>query len=144
MDTLGKRLELLRNLLGEKRGKKKVPQEEMAKIVGVDKQTWWRYENNQREPDIGFLQNLVQKVNVNPLWLLTGKGMMFVEQLSGTWHVAEASAPYGNLTEEEREIIELLREDPELTGLCKKVLKNRKAFQDALAELQKLPDPSAT
>jgi transcriptional regulator with XRE-family HTH domain len=144
MDTLGKRLELLRNLLGEKRGKKKVPQEEMARIVGVDKQTWWRYENSQREPDIGFLQNLVQKVKVNPLWLLTGKGMMFVEQLPGTLHVAETSAPYGDVSPEEREIIELLRGDPELTGLCKKVLKNRKAFRDALAELQKLPDPSKT
>ena len=70
--------------------------------------------------------------------------MMFVEQLSGTVHVAEASAPYGNFSQEEREIIELLREDPELIGLCKKLLKNRKAFQDALAELQKLSDPSET
>jgi transcriptional regulator with XRE-family HTH domain len=144
MDILGKRLELLRNLLGERRGVKKISQEEMATIAGVDKQTWWRYENNQREPDVGFLQNLVQKVNVNPLWLLTGNGTTFVEPLSETLHVAEPSVPYGDVTQEEREIIELLREDPELTRLCKKVLKNRKAFQDALAELQKLPDPSKT
>ena len=69
---------------------------------------------------------------------------MFVGKLEASAvGVAEPPAPYG-LTAKEKEIIELLRESPELEGLCLKLLGSRKAFKEALEELQKTPEPEKT
>jgi transcriptional regulator with XRE-family HTH domain len=143
MEDFNKRLKLLRKKLGEKKGKKRFIQSEMAQLVGVDKQTWWRYENTSRSPDADVLQKLVQSVNLNPLWLLTGEGEMFVDQckeceIKG---VPEASAPYG-LTLKGREILELLRENPEDEDLILRLLKGKKAVKESLAGLQRDLDPS--
>ncbi len=59
---------------------------------------------------------------------------------ASTMGVAEPVAQYG-LTVKEREIIELLRENPELEEICLKLLGSRKSFKEAFAELQKIPDP---
>lgn len=140
MGDLGKRLELLRNLLGERRGKKRITQEEIAKIVGVDKQTWWRYENNQRALDMGILQKLVKATDVSPLWLLLGEGEIFMNQQMAALGVAEASAHYG-LTDDERQILELLRANPRIIRPVLKLLLSGRGLKEALAELQTVIDP---
>jgi transcriptional regulator with XRE-family HTH domain len=104
MEDFNKRLKLLRKALGKRRGKKKVLQGEMAKFAGVDKQTWWRYENTSRSLDAGVIKKLVQAVNLNPIWFLIGEGPMFIEHSPLTvsaLSVAERRAPYDDITGKE-------------------------------------------
>lgn len=51
---------------------------------GINRGTFWTIESNpQRKSfDVGWLNYLVKDYNVNPDWLLTGKGSMFNEDSS--------------------------------------------------------------
>ena len=137
----GGRIKDLRNYLKLRQ----VPFAEKLGIAGTfrTKQvTISRWEKDIRRPDYDYIAKMVELSGVSLAWLLLGKGLMFIEQPSAALSVAETSAPYGELTKEEREIIGILRENPELTGPCRKLLGGRKAFKEALADLQKIPDPS--
>lgn len=55
-------------------------QEDLAERLGVHKNTLASYEKGKRQPDAEYLNNfLAIFVNVNPTWLLTGKGEMLDE-----------------------------------------------------------------
>lgn len=62
---------------------------------------------------------------------------MFMEWRPEALEIAEERSPYGDLTPEEREIVGILRENPELTGLCRKLLGGRKAIKEALRIFKK-------
>ena len=57
--------------------------------------------------------------------------------------VKEEPARYmPNLTADEWKVIELLRENPEFTGLVLKLLEGRKSVKEALEEFQKISEPT--
>jgi transcriptional regulator with XRE-family HTH domain len=131
----------LYNRIKELREKKGVSQAVLAKKIGVHEQTLSRYERGINEIPADVLIKIADFLRPSLGWLLMGEGPMFMERAPAL-SIAEERAPYGELTPEEREIIGMLRENPELTGLCRKLLGGRKAFKEALADLQKIPDPS--
>ena len=128
-------MRILRTRLGFK-------QKEMAKTLEISHGYLSAIESGKKFFSGEKLMLLGVKFRLNLWWLLTGEGEMFVDQRPEALGVAEERAPYGDLTPEEREIIDILRENPELTGLCRKLLGGRKAVREALADLQKIPDPS--
>ena len=54
-------------------------QEEFGKVLGTSQKAISRWEKNKTEPSIKQLQKLTQLFNINPTWLLTGHGSMFLE-----------------------------------------------------------------
>lgn len=126
------------------REKKGISQAVLAKKIGVHEQTLSRYERGINEIPADVLIKIADFLRPSLGWLLMGEGSMFIEDTQPQG-IAEAAAPYGDsLTPEEREIIDMLRENPELIGLCRKLLGGRKAIKEALADLQKIPDPEST
>jgi transcriptional regulator with XRE-family HTH domain len=69
--TFGQRLKKLRYKLG-------LSQKEMAERLGVHLMTISRYERDAMKPSFRFLEKLRETFNVNPQWLLEGKGDMFL------------------------------------------------------------------
>jgi transcriptional regulator with XRE-family HTH domain len=132
----------LYNRIKELREKKGVSQVVLAKKIGVHEQTLSRYERGINEIPADVLIKIADFLRPSLGWLLMGEGPMFIEQRPEALRIAEERAPYGDLTPEEREILSLLRENPELKGICRKLLGGRKAIKEALADLQKIPDPS--
>jgi len=59
-----------------------INQEDMAQKIGVHHQTFSRYERGEILPGIEILYRLVFLLSVNPLFLLSGKGDMFMEAIS--------------------------------------------------------------
>jgi transcriptional regulator with XRE-family HTH domain len=45
-------------------------QNKMAKLVGISRASLNYYENNTREPGIGFLRNVCEVYGVSPAWML--------------------------------------------------------------------------
>ena len=65
METLEKRLEFLR---GNK------TQKQFAELLNIDKSYIQKYEKGIVKPSTNFYTSLVNKLNVNINWLLTGNG----------------------------------------------------------------------
>lgn len=81
-----------------------------------------RWERGERRPDSIYLTNMAVTFKAGINWLLTGEGPMFMEhsQEYAAREFAEEGVPY--LTTDEWKIINLLRENPEFTGLVLKLL----------------------
>ncbi len=58
----------------------KISQHEIAKILGIAQTTYSRYESGKTAPDFTVLYKLRNKYGVNPDWLATGEGEMFVRR----------------------------------------------------------------
>ena len=71
---IGFRLRKLRERLGLSR-------DSFAKKVQTTPKQIERYERNETEAGILFLDKLVEEFNISPVWLLTGEGPMFLEVL---------------------------------------------------------------
>ena len=69
------RLAMIRKNLGFNQG-------DFAKKMGVSKPTILRYETDGGFPDAGMLLKLIQGYDVNINWLLTGKGDMFIKDIT--------------------------------------------------------------
>lgn len=63
--SLGERLKIARG---------KITQTDFSAELGVSKNTYVRYERDQRIPDAELLSVICQKFNINPSWLLLGEG----------------------------------------------------------------------
>ncbi|OLN24893.1 hypothetical protein DVDV_3825 [Desulfovibrio sp. DV] len=64
---------------------------EFAKLLGLARQTISNYTTGKSEPNWSVLNDIVGKLGVNPIWLLTGNGEM----------LGSDSAPSPNLPAEE-------------------------------------------
>jgi len=69
---IGKRLQEFRKTLG-------ITQKEFAKLFGVSEITIRRYELGKTKLDVDFILQLKERFNLNPNWLLTGEGEMFIK-----------------------------------------------------------------
>jgi len=133
MDGTGQRIHELIRIMD-------IKSREFAKKLGFAPQSVSSWKNRTKIPKY-IIKNIVRTFNVSEQWLETGEGSIFLGTLPD--QVREAQAPYG-LSEDERKVIELLRENPELTGLCLKLLGGRQSFKEALEELQKIPHAGST
>jgi transcriptional regulator with XRE-family HTH domain len=99
-----------------------------------------RWERGERRPDAIYLTKMAVNFKAGINWLLTGMGPMFMEYPyeNAAQEIAEEGIPY--LTADEWKIINLLRENPEVTGLVLKLLGGRKSVKEALEELLRIPD----
>lgn len=52
----------------------RLTQQQFADLLGVGRVSVARYETGARVPDAEFIQVLNEKLGVDPIWLLTGKG----------------------------------------------------------------------
>ena len=52
-------------------------QKDFARALNVRPRTYWRYEAEEGDPQTSFLEMIIAKFCVSPLWLLTGEGEMF-------------------------------------------------------------------
>lgn len=73
METLGERLKDLRE-------KRKLLQKEVANELGIKAQTYSRYENNLRAPDIPTLIKLADYYNVTTDYLLGREEFTYLEK----------------------------------------------------------------
>ena len=73
---IGLRLRKLREKLGLSR-------DSFARKIQTTPKQIERYERNETEAGILFLDKLVEEFNVSPVWLLTGEGPMFLEEQRG-------------------------------------------------------------
>lgn len=70
--SIGKRIKQIRS-------EKKISQVELSRLAEATQAAVSRYENDQQYPGGEFLSRLVNAMNVNLNWLLTGTGSMFQE-----------------------------------------------------------------
>jgi phage repressor protein C with HTH and peptisase S24 domain len=69
METIGDRIKAIRG---------STTRDDYALLVGVSKNTIANYENNERQPNHGFLLKILEvHPGVNPTWLMTGEGPMY-------------------------------------------------------------------
>lgn len=50
-----------------------------AKKLNIPQPSYLRYENGERKPSADLIEKLILVCNVNPLWLFTGQGNMFIK-----------------------------------------------------------------
>ena len=118
---IGKRIKMIREKLG-------LTQQEMASKLGYKMLTISRWERGERTPSLNDLSKLAELYGVNLHWLLTGEGRMFrfeVPDIPG-------------IEDDERELLALLRENPELKPLIIKLLKAAKDMEAAVEEIKKI------
>lgn len=77
MSEFGKRLKQARKRLG-------LTALEMSTKIGIEKNSYYKYEDGGRFPKADILISLVKKLNINVNFLLTGKGNMFLEKSEST------------------------------------------------------------
>lgn len=70
----------LSEMIKKVRKKTKLTQSELAKLTGVHLQTLSRYERGELIPSADFITKLSKLLNINPTWLLTGEGEMFIDE----------------------------------------------------------------
>ena len=70
-ESIGARIKRLRHVLG-------LSQRQLAEELGMHIITISRYEREEWKPSSKFIDLLREKFKVNPLWLLTGEGNMFL------------------------------------------------------------------
>ncbi len=116
---LGKRLKDLRKKLG-------FSQAQMAKQLNIALSSYQYYEREEREPSAGLLQRIVTTFEVNPTWLLTGEGPMFLNEIP----------QIPGIEDDEREILRILREYPELKPKILKLLKGIRTVDEAMEEIK--------
>lgn len=69
----GYRLRVIRRTLN-------LTQQEFAQEIGIDKNTYWNYENDRRNPDSDILKKILKIANVNLNWLIAGCGERFIPE----------------------------------------------------------------
>lgn len=67
------------NRLKSAREKLNLSQNQLANILNIHKQSVSRYETGERNITQKMITKLVELLNINPTWLLTGQGNMFLE-----------------------------------------------------------------
>ena len=119
----GDRIRILRKALS-------LTQSEFAKSIGISSSYLSEIEANKCQPSKIIYIAIELRWSINSDWLLTGEGEMFREE-------ARESEIIG-VSEEEREILEALREVPEMRPVVLKLLRSGKNLKEALAEAQEI------
>ena len=57
----------------------KINQQQFANLLGITERTLRNYEKGEREIPHSVIQKLTHLFNINPTWLLTGQGSMFLQ-----------------------------------------------------------------
>ncbi len=70
MTTIGNRTKKIRT-------EKKLTQAELGQFLGVSKQAVANVESEHNKPSIEFISKLIENLDVNSNWYITGKGEMF-------------------------------------------------------------------
>ena len=130
MNTLGERIKYIRERLG-------YSQKKLAEILGLKSgQSIYEYESNINEPNISSLKNIA-KLGVKSLdWLINGED--FFPNNNGDLLIKEPTSSYNSsiaLSDEEEEIINLLRSKPELIPLILELIKTRIKQDQLLKQL---------
>jgi len=55
-------------------------QKEFGELLGVNQRTVSNWETNRNEPSIEILSKITSLWGINPTWLLTGEGEMFIKK----------------------------------------------------------------
>ena len=79
---LNKRLYELRKVLG-------LSQDEISAQLGIKYRAYISYERGERKIPIEILKTLIEELNVNCNWLITGNGSMFQENIDYKIHLTE-------------------------------------------------------
>lgn len=117
---IGKRLKKLRESLGHS-------QKEFSDLMGVSLQVYQRYEYEKQVPGADKVARLLDNLkDVNPTWLLTGEGPMFLNEIP----------QIPGIEDDEREILRILREYPQLKPKILKLLKGIKTVDEAMEEIK--------
>jgi transcriptional regulator with XRE-family HTH domain len=91
------------NSIGERikayRLKKRITLRDFAKLIGISQGGLSEIENNKTKPGANTLISIVHKNDINPGWLLTGEGDMFIK-------------PLCRETEISSEVLEALKSNP--------------------------------
>lgn len=111
---------------------------EFCRDIDISRQHYsnWKneYEEEGKEPNIGFhimkriLKTVVDKTNVNPVWLLIGEGEKVLS--SGELHLIEQSSNHKN------EVDQLDDSGRSPDEIAEYLLKNRKAVLEFLRSLE--------
>ena len=72
--TIGERLKYIRHVKG-------LTAKALANILNIPVRTIGGYERDENPPNEKFLKLLIEKLNVNINWLLTGNGDVFINNL---------------------------------------------------------------
>lgn len=105
---IGKRLEDVINVLREEHGK---TQKYIADALELNENTLLKYKREASYPTLDVVGAMMQKFNVNPMYLLSGQRPMLL--IGGPDLVSESSAAYGNdvkaLLQDKQDVIDGLR-----------------------------------
>jgi len=71
---------MLHNRIKESRVRAKLSLEELSKAISIGRTTLIDYENGKSEPKASILLKISEFCKTNELWLLTGKGSMYLEK----------------------------------------------------------------
>lgn len=103
---MGRRLAHVR----EKSGLKQIP---FAETLQVSQGGYNTYERGQREIPVRVLRTLYTKFNVNPVWMMTGEGGMFNQDVVDLYHQISVQVDnfigQGSLTVEPDKRLKLVR-----------------------------------
>jgi transcriptional regulator with XRE-family HTH domain len=69
--TIAIRLKTLRKTL-------KLSQDQFSEIVGLSQAAYSQTEQGRRKVTLYAIETLIERFNVNPMWLITGKGAMYL------------------------------------------------------------------
>lgn len=68
--NVGSRLKKIRQI-------KKLTQQALGDLINVSKQAVANVESGHSNPSLDFISKLIENLNINSNWLITGKGEMF-------------------------------------------------------------------
>ena len=98
------------NSIGERiksyRVRKGIKLRDFAKLIGISQGGLSDIENDKTKPGANTLVSIVQKTDINPGWLLTGEGDMFIK-------------PVCQETEISSEVLEALKSNPTIEKIVR-------------------------
>ena len=100
----------INNRLRKIRKEKKLTIQEFSTLIDVPENTISNYERAVRKPSVEYIQILIDKLDANPRWILTGQGEMFLSQEAIS--LSNLKEKY-NLTNEELKLLNELLTSPE-------------------------------
>jgi transcriptional regulator with XRE-family HTH domain len=130
--AISERLRQLRISLG-------FTQKEFATDMGIPARTYWRYEAEEGDPQLSFLELLIAKYGVSSTWLLTGEGKMFSKPMTGEGEAPDSPG---------EEIMEAVNEDPMIASIVRMLAdmppEKRQAAYEYVSEKKHLADLEKT
>jgi len=132
---IGNRIKQVRKFL-------KMSQSQFGKVLGTTQRAVSHWERNEAEPSLEQLQKLTQLFNINPTWLLTGQGEMFLNNNQKSIGVNYGGVQIGNIIAEtigtvqtEKHITNTSNLEEEIKKLIDKEIKVFQRIQEEKPEM---------